>query len=53
MNNKNAITILEVLETEVAYYKTLLEPHATGHIHTTIYFLEKRIKDIQLNLGIC
>ena len=29
------------------HYKTLLMPHDTGHIHTTINFLEERIKDLQ------
>ena len=38
---------LIVLEEEIEYYKTLLMPHDTGHIHTTINFLEERIKDLQ------
>ena len=41
------IVKLVVLEEEVEYYKTLLMPHDTGHIHTTINFLEERIKDLQ------
>ena len=38
---------LMVLTEEVEYYKTMLMPHDTGHIHTTINFLEERIKDLQ------
>ena len=34
---------LIVLEEEVEHYKTLLMPCDTGHIHTTINFLQSRI----------
>jgi|TARA_B100000902_G_scaffold103856_1_gene106106 hypothetical protein len=39
---------LIVLEEEVEHYKTLLMPHDTGHIHTTINFLQSRIQEIQI-----
>ena len=35
----NDIVRVNVLEEEIEYYKTLLQPHDTGHIHTTIGFL--------------
>ena len=38
---------LMVLEEEIEYYKTLLQPHDTGHIHTTISFLKNRIQNIK------
>jgi hypothetical protein len=43
----DSLVRLMVLTDEVEYYKTLLMPHDTGHIHTTINFLEERIKDLQ------
>ena len=44
----DSLVRLIVLEDEVEYYKTLLLPHDTGHIHTTINFLEARIQEIEL-----
>ena len=40
----NDIVRINVLEEEVDYYKTLLQPEDTGHIHTTISFVEDRIR---------
>jgi len=37
---------IQILEEEVEYYRTLIQPHDCGHIHTTISFLEKRIKNL-------
>jgi hypothetical protein len=48
MTQHSIHTVLEVLEQEVAYYKTLLEPHDTGHIHTTINFLNERIGKLKI-----
>ena len=42
----NNIVRIDVLEEEVEYYKTLLQEHDTGHIHTTIGFLKKRIEEL-------
>tara|TARA_B100002019_G_scaffold271201_1_gene265414 strand:+ start:1033 stop:1203 length:171 start_codon:yes stop_codon:yes gene_type:complete len=44
----DSLVRLMVLEEEVEYYKTLLMPHDTGHIHTTINFLEARIQEIEI-----
>lgn len=43
----NDIVRISVLEEEVEYYKTLLEPHDTGHIHTTISFIRDRIRNLK------
>lgn len=40
----NDIVRISVLEEEVEYYKTLLQPHDTGHIHTAISFISDRIR---------
>lgn len=50
MNEENLIyylTRIDVLREEVEYYRTLLQPHDTGHIHTTIGFLEQRIRHLE------
>jgi hypothetical protein len=50
MNNQtliNDIIRVNVLEEELNYYKTLLQPHDTGHIHTTIAFLQNRIDNLK------
>ena len=38
---------IQMLEEEVEYYKTLLQPHDTGHIHTTISFIKERINQLK------
>ena len=52
MTQHSIHTVLEILEQEVAYYKTLLEPHDTGHIHTTINFLGDRIKKLKIAIEV-
>jgi len=37
---------IQILEEEIDYYKTLIEPHDCGHVHTTISFLESRIENL-------
>ena len=44
----DSLVRLMVLTDEVEHYKTMLMPHDTGHIHTTINFLEARIQEIRL-----
>ena len=43
----NDLVRLEVLEEEIEYYKTLIQPEDTGHIHTTIGFLNRRIEELK------
>ena len=43
----NDIVRINVLEEEIEYYKTLLQPHDTGHIHTAISFIKDRIRHLK------
>ena len=43
----NDIVRISVLEEEVEYYKTLLQPQDTGHIHTAISFIRDRIRNLK------
>ena len=38
---------ISVLEREIAYYKTMIRDHDTGHIHTAINFLEERVNHLK------
>ena len=40
-------TYIAVLKAEIAHLKTQLEPHDTGHIHTTIGTLEHRVRELE------
>ena len=40
-------TYIAVLKEEVEHLKTKIEPHDTGHIHTTISTLNHRIKELE------
>ena len=35
---------IEVIENEVAYAKSCLQPHDTGHINTAISWLNERVR---------
>ena len=35
------------LKAEIQHLKSLLEPHDTGHIHTTISTLQHRVKELE------
>ena len=47
MKNKEILNTIMVLQGELEHYKTLLQPHDTGHIHTTISFITERIKQLK------
>ena len=38
---------LTTLMDEIAIAKSKLEPHDTGHIHTSISYLESRVEEVQ------
>ena len=40
---------IEILENEIKYFETLLEPHDCGFIYTTISFLKERIENLKGN----
>ena len=35
------------LKAEIEHLKSLLEPHDTGHIHTTISTLKHRVRELE------
>ena len=43
----NDIVRIDVIKEEIEYYKTLLQETDTGHIHTTIGFLNRRIEELK------
>ena len=43
----NDIIRIDVLQEEIEYYRTLPREQDTGHIHTTIGFLKRRIEDLK------
>ncbi len=45
--DKAVKTYITVLKAEIAHLKTKIEPHDTGHIHTTIGTLEHRVKELE------
>ena len=47
MNKKELMNHMLALTSEVQHLYTLLEPHDTGHIHTTIAMLHRRIDEIK------
>ena len=47
MNKKDLIV---ALLHEIEHFKTLLQPHDTGHIHTTIGVLTNRVKELTKEL---
>ena len=38
---------MNVLKIEIEYLKTQIQPHDTGHIHTTISTLKHRVSKIE------
>jgi hypothetical protein len=45
--DKAIITYISILKAEVDHLKSKLEPHDTGHLHTTISTLTARIKELE------
>jgi len=45
--DKAIVTYIAVLKAEIAHLKSKLEPHETGHIHTTISTLKHRVKELE------
>ncbi len=46
MKNKEILNTIMVLQSEVEHWKSLLQPHDTGHIHTAISVLNQQINNI-------
>ena len=45
--DKVITTYISVLKAEIEHLKSKLEPHDTGHIHTTISTLQHRVKELE------
>ena len=45
--DKAITTYIAVLKAEIVQLKSTLEPHDTGHIHTTISTLEHRVRELE------
>ena len=43
---------IAVLEETIEVFKSRIEPHDTGHLHTTISTLKHRIKELEDDLAI-
>ena len=43
---------IAVLKDEIELFKSRIEPHDTGHLHTTISTLKHRIKELEDDLAI-
>ena len=43
----NAIVRLDVIKDEIAYAKTQIQDHDTGHIYTAISWMEHRIEELE------
>ena len=46
----NKLSHMLALKEEVKHLKTMIRPHDTGHIHTTISTLEDRIQSLHKEL---
>ena len=51
MSRSRELNHLVHLKDEINYLKSLLQPHDTGHIHTTISVLEERVEEITMRLA--
>ena len=45
--DKAVVTNIAVLKAEIEHLKSKLEPHDTGHIHTTISTLQHRVRELE------
>ena len=48
MSRSKELNHLVHLKDEINHLKSLLQPHDTGHIHTTIGVLEERVEEITM-----
>mgnify|MGYP003660031908 CR=1 FL=1 len=45
----NDIIRVDVIKDEIAYAKSQIQPHDTGHIYTAISWMEQRIEELDKN----
>jgi|TARA_B100001094_G_scaffold253149_1_gene251475 hypothetical protein len=46
MTNDELVTTIKILVSEIEVQKLRIQPHDTGHIHTTIGVLEDRVEEL-------
>ena len=46
MTNDELVNTIKVLVSEIEVQKARIQPHDTGHIHTTIGVLEDRVEEL-------
>ena len=46
------VIIIAVLKDEIEIFKSRIEPHDTGHLHTTIGTLKHRIEELENDIAI-
>ena len=46
MTNQEKVSHMIALNTEIEHLKTMIRPHDTGHIYTTISTFEERVKTL-------
>ncbi len=46
MTNDELVTTIRVLQSEIEVQKSRIQPHDTGHIHTTISVLTDRVEEL-------
>ena len=51
MSRSRELNHLVHLKDEINHLKSILQPHDTGHIHTTIGVLEERVEEITMKLA--
>ena len=51
MSRSKELNHLVHLKDEINHLKSLLQPHDTGHIHTTIGVLVERVEEITMKLA--
>ena len=46
MTNDELVNTIRILQSEIEVQKSRIQPHDTGHIHTTIGVLEDRVEEL-------
>lgn len=42
--------VIEILNQEIDYATSRLQPHDTGHIHTAISWMKERVRDLEKDI---
>lgn len=44
--------VIEILNQEIDYATSRLQPHDTGHIHTAISWMKERVRDLEKDIAL-